>query len=47
MADCHSGVSCNDYSAAGTGKDLRPKLILVLSVDQMRYDYLTRLGAAL
>jgi len=28
----------------GQEKATRPKLILVLSVDQMRYDYLTRLG---
>ena len=28
----------------GQEKATRPRLILVLSVDQMRYDYLTRLG---
>jgi predicted AlkP superfamily pyrophosphatase or phosphodiesterase len=28
----------------GQDKNVRPRLILVLSVDQMRYDYLTRLG---
>jgi hypothetical protein len=28
----------------GQEKNVRPRLILVLSVDQMRYDYLTRFG---